>query len=695
MTTSSSNIPPSPWHPGEVSMQRTVGVAEKMDVFGRRVIRNYMPEQHREFYARLPFVVVGAVDTKGNAWATLITGKPGFVSSSNSRALQFDSRRDPCDPADAGMDNDNAIGLLGIELNTRRRNRMNGTLLRSDDAGFSVAVEHAFGNCPQYIQLRNYRFEHDPASLGEHINSPRLDYLNDHARAIIKRADTFFVASYINPEGGLRQVDVSHRGGKAGFIRIDADGTLTIPDFAGNLHFNTLGNFQINPKAGLAFVDFENGDLLQMSGDAEVILDAPEIMAFQGAERLWRFQPRIIALRQGAIPLRWALADWSPNTMMTGSWEEATKRLSATGLKAGWRPFRVKHVVQESTVVRSYHLEPADGAGLIVHEAGQHLAIRLNIPGTAIPLIRTYTISTASSDNTYRISVKRQGISSIHLHDVIRAGDIIEARAPTGSFTINAAERRPAVLLAAGIGITPLLAMLRHIVYEGLRTRRFRPTWLFYAARSKDERAFDRELAELVRQSNGAVKLIRFLGDLSDKNFIGVDFEVPGRIDMAGLRQTLAFDDYDFYLCGPPPFMQSIYDGLRDLNIADTRIHAEVFGPASLKRRVDVGYVEPESAPRVWPSAEPVTVAFMSSEKEARWTPSSGSLLDLAEARGLNPDFNCRSGSCGTCRTRILQGTVAYPIQPSAKIAAGEALICCAVPADNTSSGGERLVLDL
>jgi uncharacterized protein len=167
---------------------------------------------------------------------------------------------------------------------------------------------------------------------------------------------------------------------------------------------------------------------------------------------------------------------------VTGSWAEVENRQKAATLATRWRPLRVSKIVDESAVIRSFHLEPTDGAGIIPHAAGQFLPIRVVPAGSVSSLIRTYTISVAPSDGIYRLSVKREGTVSSFLHDCVREGDIIEARAPDGGFVIDAAEHRPAALLAAGIGVTPLLAMLRHIVYEGLRTRRFRPTWFFYSA---------------------------------------------------------------------------------------------------------------------------------------------------------------------------------------------------------------------
>jgi ferredoxin-NADP reductase/predicted pyridoxine 5'-phosphate oxidase superfamily flavin-nucleotide-binding protein len=681
----------SPWHAGEIKLQRAVGVAERMQEVGQRVIRRFMPDQHRAFFSQLPFVALGAVDHDGDVWATLVAGAPGFLQAPTERTLQVDLVRAPYDPASAGLNDGGAVGLLGIELHTRRRNRLNGIVSHSTGSGFNVDVTQSFGNCPQYIQVRDAAFVRDPASPPL-VEAVQLDQLSERARTMIATADTFFVASYVDDPAG-RQVDVSHRGGKAGFVRLGEDGVLTIPDFAGNLFFATLGNFLINPRAGLVFVDFENGDLLQLTGEAKVDLDSPEVTAFQGAERLWRFTPRRIVYRAGALPLRWKFRanGWSPNSLMTGSWDDAASRMKARTLADVWRPFKVTKVVDESSVIRSFHLEPLDGAGLLPHAAGQHLPIRVTPPGWSKPVIRTYTLSTAPADGLYRISVRRQGLVSAHLHETLGVGSVIETRAPAGQFTVDAAERRPAVLLAVGVGVTPMLAMLRHIVYEGLRTRRVRPTWFFHSARTLAERAFTKEIDQLAASSNGAVRVVRTLTD-SDGAQAGQDFDVAGRLDVALLNETLSFNDYDFYLCGPAAFMQSLYDGLRKLNIADNRIHAEAFGPAGLHRQTDAsGGADPVH----FPADKPTPVAFVKSGKEARWNPGSGSLLDLAESRGLSPEFGCRGGSCGTCRTRIVEGAVAYPVAPAFKVAKDEALICCAIPVRAETGGAEHLLLDL
>jgi hypothetical protein len=420
----------SAWHEGEKTIQEKLGVAERMQSVGQRVIRDFMPDQHRDFYAQIPFIVAGSVDGQGDAWATLLVGGAGFIASPTPKRLDIQVPRAAEDPASEGMGQGDAIGLLGIELHARRRNRANGIVRKATEQVLRLEVDQSFGNCPQYIQLRDFTFARDPAEpfTGEVQESDNIDAA---ARAMIQAADTFFVASYAD-RGDRRQVDVSHRGGKAGFVRVAEDGTLIIPDFAGNLFFATLGNILVNGKAGLVFVDFNTGDMVQMTGDAAVTLDGPEIAAFQGAERIWTFRARRVVHRPATLPLRWAFRDqgWSPNSLMTGDWEQAADRLRAANLATRWRPFKVVRIVEESASIRSLHLLPEDGAGLIPHQAGQHLPIRVAVPGSDKPLIRTYTLSVAPSDGYYRISVKRDGLVSQYLHDHVRVGDIIEARAP-------------------------------------------------------------------------------------------------------------------------------------------------------------------------------------------------------------------------------------------------------------------------
>lgn len=677
---------PSPWHSGERALQAKVGVAERMETLGKRVIRDYMPDQHREFYEHLPYLILGAVDNEGWPWATLLDAESGFIQSPDARRLDIARRPDAEDPAGAEFTPGAAVGMLGIDLHTRRRNRINGHISDVWENGFSVSVEHSYGNCPQYIQLRALK---QVPLKDEAERSPvqRLAALDDAAIATIRGADTFFVASYVDLEGAQphRSVDVSHRGGQAGFVRVEGD-VLTIPDFAGNLFFNTLGNFQVNPRAGLLFVDFQTGELLQMAGTVRLILDGPEIAAFQGAERLWRVRVEQVVRRPAALRSRWEFQGWSPNSLMTGDWQQTAARLQADALRDQWRPLRVTRIEDESDGIRSFYFEPADGAGLPAFKAGQHLPLRLSPDGRTPPLIRTYSLSSAPSDGFFRISVKRNGLASAYLHDHVSVGDLLQARSPQGSFVVDPQERRPLVLLGAGIGVTPMLSMLREVIYEGKRVRGGRATWFIQSARRLADLAFREEVDTLIAKAGDQLTAIRVLSQPETSARVGEDFHLTGRIDLDLLKALLPFNDFDFYVCGPAAFTQAIYDGLRGMHIRDERIHAETFGPSSLKRSGDSQGVAFEQPPA---ATEAVPVVFERSAKEARWQPAGGTLLELAESRGLSPEFSCRGGSCGTCKTRLISGQVHYPVPPAERPAPDHVLICCAVPASGP------LVLDL
>ena len=703
----------SPFHAGERAVQERLGVRDRLERQGRQMVRAFLPGQHRAFYAGLPWLLVASADGQGRPWCSALCGEPGFLSSPDPAHLRVGALPRAGDPLTGNLAPDARVGLLGLDPATRRRNRLNGRVAALDGGGFLVAVDQAFGNCPQYIQAR------EPA-LVQPQDRPEppeaLDALDGPAMDLIGRADTFFVATRADPAGddpATAGLDASHRGGRPGFVRVEADRrTLLIPDFSGNLHFNTLGNLLLDPRAGLLFPDFATGELLLLTGGAEIIWDGPEVRAFQGAERLWRFRVAEGVRLPGALPLRWALVEPSPNLDATGTWAGADAALSllrsaheaagrsernardgeatrgAVRLRDTWRPHRVERVVRESEAVTSLHLVPADGGVLPAWQAGQALPIRLRVPGHAEPVVRAYTVSSAPSDGMLRISVKREGpdtapgLASGVLHDDVREGELIEALAPSGAFTFDAAQARPAVLLSAGIGITPMVAMLRHAVAEGRRTRRFRPVWFFHVARDGRERAFFNELLALAAaMPEEAIRLHFALTRPGRRDLPGRDYQFLGRIGTDLLQRLMPFGGYEFYLCGPASFVQDLYDGLRALDVPDTLIHAEAFGPSSLARG-------PNGAAAAFPmppaATGPVTVEFRATGHTAVWRPGAGSLLDLAEAAGLVPAYGCRAGVCGACAAPVLAGEVAYPVPPSAAVSADHALLCCGVPAMGT-----------
>jgi predicted pyridoxine 5'-phosphate oxidase superfamily flavin-nucleotide-binding protein len=300
----------SPFHPDERAAQARAGVAAD----GGN-IRPFMPDQHRDFFALLSYLIVGAVDDAGWPVATMLTGPAGFVHSPDPASLRVEALPDPADPAAAGFAPGREIGLLGIDLATRRRNRANGRIAARDAIGFAVAVRQSFGNCPQYIQRRAVR---EVPTVPDAIEP--LAALDPAARDLIARADTFFVASRSRAlDGETGGADISHRGGRPGFLHLEGD-TLTVPDFRGNRYFNTLGNLLGEPRTGLLFVDFGRGDLLQLQGTTEIDWSDEAARHIEGAQRSWRFRVTRAWRRTAAIPLRWSFLDYAPTTVRTGTW---------------------------------------------------------------------------------------------------------------------------------------------------------------------------------------------------------------------------------------------------------------------------------------------------------------------------------------------------------------------------------------
>lgn len=307
----------APFHPGELEAQARAGLSSRGGG-----IRAFMPDQHRIFFAQLPWLFAGVADAQGWPVATVLTGRPGFATSPTPTGLSLRALPAPDDPAAPALRPGHPVGLLGIEFETRRRNRANGLVITRDEGGVSVAVTQSFGNCAKYIQARSRA----PDGHGSTSPIEPISGLDGKARALIAGADTLFIASAAattdHPEG---EIDVSHRGGRPGFVRVDGDGdgdVLTVPDFAGNNYFNTLGNLLREPRAALLFVDFAQGTTLQLQGLTEVVWSGPELTAVAGAQRLWRFRVMRSWRRRAALPLRWSAPDYAPTTLETGVWGE-------------------------------------------------------------------------------------------------------------------------------------------------------------------------------------------------------------------------------------------------------------------------------------------------------------------------------------------------------------------------------------
>jgi predicted pyridoxine 5'-phosphate oxidase superfamily flavin-nucleotide-binding protein len=303
----------SPFHAGEQAVQERAGGRGAADSMGRRGIRRLMPAQHREFFAAQPFFVIGGVDASGQPWATLRANSAGFVSAPDEQTLRIEGGTLPGDPLTDGWREGALFGGLGIEPRTRRRNRVNGVVKAIEGDTMLIEVTQSFGNCPKYIQSRT-PFYIAPDGASPHAQPEIAMQLGTADRELLARADTFFIASAnLSDEAGLaRGVDVSHRGGAPGFVRVDDANTLTTPDYSGNRFFNTIGNLVHDPRAGLLFIDFATGDLLYLAARAEIVWDGEELAAFAGAQRLVRFHVDEVRRSRGALPLRWSAAELAP-----------------------------------------------------------------------------------------------------------------------------------------------------------------------------------------------------------------------------------------------------------------------------------------------------------------------------------------------------------------------------------------------
>ena len=277
----------APFHPGELLAQRLAGGGPP-----GFAIRDFMPDQHRSFFPLLPFLCVGALDREGWPLATILTGAPGFVTSPTPHTLAIAADAGEGDPARGLLVEGAAVGLLGIELPTRRRNRANGVLARGGGEGLLLEVQQSFGNCPKYIRSRALQ----PAPAAPSATIP-FEGLDADAAALVASSETLFVAS-----AGGGTVDISHRGGPAGFVQVRGD-TLLVPDYPGNRYFNTLGNLLLEPRCAMVLVDFDSGDMLQLQGEAQILWDqAPAGDAL--AQRMWTMRVKRGWLRRGAFPLR-------------------------------------------------------------------------------------------------------------------------------------------------------------------------------------------------------------------------------------------------------------------------------------------------------------------------------------------------------------------------------------------------------
>lgn len=368
--------------------------------------------------------------------------------------------------------------------------------------------------------------------------------------------------------------------------------------------------------------------------------------------------------------------------------DAASARIRPTGREAAWpglRAFRVSRRDYEDDALGqcSFYLEPVDGAPLPLYKAGQFLTVQLDLPdprGAVRPVTRCYSLSDRHDVRAYRVTIKRipppadrpdlpPGLVSGYFHDRVAPGSILHLRAPAGTFVLDDAPDVPAVLIAGGIGITPLFAMAR----AALTGQPDRAIQLVYGVRNSRELVFEAAINAMREQHPHFRVTIVQSCPLSGEAAWPV-CQATGIIDVPLLRRILPQGRHQFYVCGPPPMMASLLPALRAWAGTDAAVRFEAFGPASLTSAEAVSAM---------PLDQPLAVRFSRSGRTLSWTAEETNLLDFAERHGIAVESGCRSGSCGTCETAIGTGEVRYPRPPSFEVAAGRCLLCVGAPASD------------
>eukprot|EP00978_Attheya_sp_CCMP212_P017873 scaffold48141_cov49-Attheya_sp.AAC.1 len=568
------NWPTNPFHKGEVEVQKRLGVQQHVMGYAPKVVRPYMPDQHREFYKSQPFLVVAARDEHSNRmWSSLLFASDSdqvtsFVTSPDPTRLSMDARVLPGDALENALLPGSDLGMLGIEFAARRRNRVNGRLVAVSDENMSSTLEfkvdQSFGNCPQYIKPRDWWTTTKETANNENETvekqSPsgqRSNQLSEAQIDNIQQAETIFVATGFRGEGDDPRFgnDASHRGGASGFIKVEGSNKLLLPDYSGNNHYNTIGNLMMDSRMGITIPLFEHGGMIQLSGRAVVDWDAAAAAKFLGAERVIEFTiDEIVELPPGSLPIQWASKDKDQLQV------------------------QVVEKVRESQDVTSFYLSavPGDAPSLPLFLPGQHLPITLST-GNSEVVARTYSLSSSNltSDEYYRISVKRHpfGLASRYLHDEVHAGDVLSIQKPAGDFVYDQGSDRTLVLLSAGIGITPMLSMLHKFV-EQVPASTKQAYWI-HSAHDAKHHPFRDEVAGLQKIAGGRLRShVAFtkpsVGDTGNDSV--------GRITIDLLKDFVVdLKNADVYMCGTDSFMANIGSSLESEGVDPNHIHFESF----------------------------------------------------------------------------------------------------------------------
>lgn len=590
------------FHPGELAVQALANEADAAkrngSVVNKHIIKGALP-----FIGQQSMTVVSSTDAKSQIWTSVLFGEPGFITAKDDQHILIDRLKilqQPSDPLWKNIEINTQVGLVIIELSTRRRLRVNGNISLLSNGKYEITVAQAYPNCPKYIQRRQAHLSESVFTF--HAPTPLFGTeLTKEQLALITRSDSFFVGSGVEQHHN----DASYRGGDPGFVSIVNNRQLPIPDYKGNSMFNTLGNFESNEHAGLVFIDFDNHKLLQLTGTAKVLWDQlDETNVTGGTKRYWHFN--VTRWQETALPLslNWTFFEYSPHNPKP----LVSKALSLV----------VSNIAQKSHRIKLFKLTAKDSGMLPAFEPGSHLPVEIAL-STNKTLLRHYSITSSSHHNRfYEIAVKQEkqgGGGSNYMHEQLRLGQTIHGKSPVNDFSLSSPGKHH-ILIAGGIGITPILSMLRHLSQKNESYE------LHYSVKTGNDLAFKAEIVKLA--GNKA-------------QFYVTKDALPSRLDINSLFNERNKSSH-VYVCGPIKMIKAVKDKAEENNWQTKHIHYESFGTTAQKTDLAV------------------EVKLQKSRKVIVIDPKQTLLEGLLAAK-INIPFACKRGECGMCVTEYIEGT--------------------------------------
>jgi ferredoxin-NADP reductase/predicted pyridoxine 5'-phosphate oxidase superfamily flavin-nucleotide-binding protein len=602
----------SPFHSGELTVQ---ALANEADIAQRNgtVVSKHIIKGALSFIGQQSMTVVSSTDENNQIWTSVLFGEPGFIKAQDDQHILIDRKKiiqQPNDPLWRNIEHNSQVGLVIIELSTRRRLRVNGNISLLSNGQYEVTVAQAYPNCPKYIQRRQpnlsagvLTYNAPMPKFGSELTSEQLTLITD--------SDSFFVGSGVTDHHN----DASYRGGDPGFVSIVNNRQLLIPDYKGNSMFNTLGNFESNEHTGLVFIDFESNKLLQLTGTAKVLWDqVDDANITGGTKRYWHFN--VTRWQETALPpaLNWTFFEYSPHNPKPLVSEELL--------------LVVSDITQKSDRIKALKLTAKDGGILPAFEPGSHLPVEIEL-STKNTALRHYSITSSSHDNRfYEIAVQQEkhgSGGSNYMHEQLSLGQIINAKSPVNAFSLSSPGKHH-ILIAGGIGITPILSMLRHLSQKNESYE------LHYSVKTDNDLAFK---AEIVKLAGNNAHFYVTKGKSTEGN--STHKSLPTRLDINSLFNERNKSSH-VYVCGPIKMIEAVKDTADENNWQANRIHFESFGSSAQE------------------TDQAVEVKLKKSGKVIVIDPKQ-TLLDGLLAANINVPFECKRGECGMCVTEYVEGT--------------------------------------